>query len=724
MNVPDARNRADGVAKVTGAARFAADVPVDGLRHAVLVTATVPAGRVARLETAAAEGAPGVVAVLTAANAPRLALAGDGYAGRLPLQDDRVCYEGEPIAVVVADRLERARAAARLVRAEYVVEPAATDLDAVLDAAYAPTPTPRWGPADTSVGDVDAGLDRAAVVVRRRYTTEARHHCAIEPSATLAEWRDGRLTLHDATQGVFNVRTVIAAALGLAPDRVRVRCEYTGGAFGGKGYVWPHQLIAAMTATTLGGAVRLVLTRAQTFTGNGYQPPTRQAVTLGADADGRLLAVRHESVSATATYGEYPEMAANCSRVVYASPAIETRNRVAPVATILPTPMRAPHEGAGMFALESAMDELAYELGLDPLELRLRNHAETDPTTGQPFSSKELLACYAEGARRFGWSGRPMPVRSLRAGDELVGWGVASAIGSTFRFPAGARVRVGVDGGVVVEAGCQEIGAGTYTVLPQLAAEALGCPPEQVTLRLGDTALPETGVTAGSSTTMSVGSAVRSAALELAAKLAAMVDGRADPATLRLAGAELTVKNGPPTTVRLADLLASHGVDGVAAEARWAPGPQRHSIHAFGAVFADVAVDELLGSVRVRRLVGVYSAGRIVNPLTARAQLTGGLIWGLGQTLMERSVHDARLGRYVSKNLSGYLLPVSADVPELNVGFVEEHDPHASAIGARGIGVLGAVGVGAAIANAVHHATGVRLRDLPITAEALCCGES
>lgn len=716
--VPDGRTRVDGLAKVTGDARYAAEWPAEDLRHAVLVTATVPAGRITRLDAGAAERAPGVVAVLTHANAPRLSPPTAGaYGGRLPFQDDQVCYEGEPIAVVVAERLEQARAAAALVRAEYAVEPAVTDLDAAGDTAYPPTPTPRWGPADTNVGDVDAGLARAAVVVRQRYTTAARHHAFIETSATHAEWRDGQLTLHDTTQGVFNVRAVLATALGLPFEAVRVTSEYAGGGFGGKGYVWPHQLIAAMTAKALGGAVRIMLTRAQSFTSHGYQPPTRQAVTLAADADGRLLAVRHESLSATATYGEYPEMAANCSRTMYASASIETRNRVAPVNTILPTPMRAPHEGAGMFGLESAMDELACELGLDPLELRLRNYAETDPTFGRPFTSKELRACYQEGARRFGWPDRPAAVGSMRDGDDLVGWGMASAIGSTFRFPASARIRVDGTGDVVIEAGTQELGTGTYTVLPQIAAEYLGCAPGQITLRLGDTTLPQTGVTAGSSTTLSVGSAVKAAALELTAKLASMVDSC--PTTVSLNGAELVVKNGALSTVPLADLFARHGVAGVSAEGHWAADPLERSMHAFGAVFAEVAVDELLRVPRVRRLVGVYSAGRIINPLTARSQLTGGMMWGVGQALLERSVTDVGLGRFVSKNLTGYLIPTSADVPELDVGFVEEYDEHASTVGARGIGVLGAVGVAAAIANAVHHATGVRVRDLPITVDAL-----
>jgi len=716
--VTGARPRVDGPAKVTGAARYAAEWQAADLRHAALVTSPVPAATITAVDTSAAERVPGVVAVFTHHNAPRLRPpVGAPYGGRLPLQDNRVHYEGEPVAVVVAERLEQAREAVGLVRVDYAPLPAETDFRAVADTAV-PTPPARWGPADTTVGDLAAGIAEADVVLRAEYSTAARHHSPIETSATQAEWRDGVLTLRDATQGVFNVRAVVSSALDLPADRVRVLAEYTGGGFGSKGYVWPHQVIAAMLARELGGALRLVLTRAQSFTSHGYQPPTRQRLVLAATAEGRFTAIRHDSLSPTSTYGEYVEMTANGSRVAYACPAITTTHRVAPVATVLPTPMRAPHEGPGMFALEVAVDEVACELGIDPLELRLRNHAEVDPTSGNPFSAKGLLACYAEGARRFGWADRPRAAGSLREGDQLIGWGMATAVMATMRFPAAARTRLHADGRVVVEAGCQEIGTGTYTIMPQLAAEVLGCPPEQVVLRLGDTALPRTGMTAGSSTTLSVGSAVTAAAEALAARLALLATG--DPtAAVRLDGAELTVKNGAVEVLRLDELFARLGVDSVAAEGSWEPRENQRSMHTFGAVFAEVAVDVDLPVPRVRRLVAVYSAGRIVNPLTARGQMTGGLVWGIGQALLEKSTTDHRLGRFVDKNLAGYRLPVNADVPDLDVAFVEEYDPHASGIGARGIGELGSVGVAPAIANAVHHATGKRVRSLPIALEDL-----
>lgn len=715
----DARTRVDGMAKVTGAARYAAEWPAAALKHIALVTAPVPVATIIDIDTSVAEKAPGVFAVLTHRNAPELsAPAGAPYGGRLPLQDDKVCYEGEPIAVVVADTLDQARDAAALVQVDYETHAKATDLNSAIE-TYTPSPPPRWGAADTAVGDLRTGMTAADTVLERTYTTSARHHSPMETSATQAEWRNGTLTLRDATQGVFNVRAVVSSVLGLRPEEVRVIAEYTGGGFGSKGYVWPHQVIAAMTVKAVGGAVRLVLTRAQSFTSHGYQPPTRQNLMLAATKEGSLTAIRHDSVSPTATYGEYVEMAANGSRVMYACPAIHTTHRVAPIASILPTPMRAPHEGPGMFALESAMDELAYEMGIDPVELRIRNHARIDPTSGKPFSAKELLTCYQEGSRRFGWPSRLPAVGSLRDGDDLIGWGMASSVMATFRFPAAARVTVGADGKVLIEAGCQEIGTGTYTIMPQIAAEVLGCSPEQITLKLGDTTLPQTGMTAGSSTTLSVGSAIKAAAEALANKLSVLATGDESVRYVRLDGAELLVDNGSVRTVHLADLFDQHQVATVAAEGSWAPENDEHSMHTFGAVFAEVAVDDYLRIPRVRRVVAVFSAGKIVNPLTARAQMTGGLAWGIGQALLERSVTDPRLGRFVAKNFAGYLVPVNADIPDLDVSFVDEYDPYASTIGARGIGELGAVGVSAAIANAVFHATGIRVRSLPIAPESL-----
>lgn len=684
--------RTDAPEKITGAARFTSDRPAD--KHAVLVMSTIPAGRVVRIHDGGGGSDPaGDVRVITHENALRLRPLDEGgvvaegkvavyVQGILPLQDDRIHYEGQPIAVVVADELERAEEVAGSLLVEYAPGPAVTSFD-----PSKARPAKDWLlKAATSVGDIDAGVADADVVLDREYTTAARHHNPIETSATVAEWRDGELVLHDTTQSLFAVRTTVAAVLGLPEESVRVIAQHVGGGFGSKGYVWPHVLIAAMTARTVGGSVKLVLSRAQAFTSNGHQPLTRQHVLLAARADGRLTAVRHTSANATASYAEYSEFATAGTRTMYACPAIETSTHVVPIDMNLPTPMRSPHEGPGMFALESAMDELACELGIDPLELRLRNYAERDPGDGRPFSSKQLRACYLDGARRFGWERRTMAPRSMRDGDDLVGWGMSSVVLHTVRLPATARISMDAEGQVTVSAGTQELGGGTRTIMPQIAAEVLGIDASRVTFRMGDTTLPQNLYSVGSSTANSLGSAVRAAAVALKERLAT---------------------SAPPVTL----------------EKTWIPEQDGYSIHSFGAVFAEVRVDVDLCLPRVKRLVGVYSAGRVINPVSARSQMVGGLVWGIGQALLERSVVDTTLGRYVSKNLSGYLVPVSADVPELDVSFVDEYDPHASATGGRGIGELGPIGVGAAIANAVHHATGTRIRSLPVTVADLLAGD-
>lgn len=711
------RSRADGPLKVTGAAMYAADTPIDDLLFGVFVGATIPSGRLTRLHADDAAHAPGVVHVFTQADMPRLGDVQAPPAGesRHPMQDDEIRYEGQYIALVVAATLEQALSAASLVRAEYAATPAVTDFERRRDEAFSAT---NWAEPDSDVGDVESGLARAAVRIDRVYRTADRHHNAMEPSATVASWRNGTLTIHDATQGVQLVRLVVSQALGLAPEQVRVQSSFAGGGFGCKGYVWPHQILTAAAARVLGRPLKVVLTRAQDFTGHGYQSATEQRVQLGATRDGRLTAIRHTSLNPTSMADDYVEYGAITSRSLYACPAIQTRHRVTRVHRGTPTAMRAPHEGPANVGLEIAMDELAYATGIDPVELRLRNYAETDPATGKPFSAKGLRACYEEGAERFGWSRRLPAARSMREGRTLVGWGMASALMATFRFPAAARVTFELagdepdgmpDGTVLIESSTQEIGTGVYTIMPQIAADVLEIPPDRIRLVLGDTTLPEAGLTAGSSTTMGVGSAVHDAARRLTERIASLAGGIAPPPD------------------EWPDLLRRHGLSRVAAEGGWAPGPAASpigehpdwSMFTFGAVFAEVAVDEELPIPRVRRCVGVYSAGRIINPTTARSQMTGGMVWGIGQALLEHSAMDHSLGRYLSKNLAGYLVPVNADVPALEAHFVDEYDEHASAIGARGIGELGAVGVAAAVGNAVYHATGVRVRELPIRPEVL-----
>jgi xanthine dehydrogenase YagR molybdenum-binding subunit len=709
-------DRADGPAKVTGAARYTADAAPPGALHAALATSRIACGRLTALDTSAAERAAGVVRVLTHRDMPRFPKLTAPPAGHslLPMQDDRIRYEGQPIALVVAESLEQAIDAARLVAATYAAEPATVDFrdrlagGAPLESAPGLEEVKSFVESDTDVGDYRAGLAAGEVRVDTTYRTADRHHNAMEPSATVAWWEGDRLELRDATQWVWGVRMAMASAFGIPHERVHVVNEFLGGGFGCKGWTWPHQILAAAAARIVGRPVKLVLTRAQDYTSHGYQPASEQRVALAATRDGRLTALRHTSVTPTSTFDDFMEFAAVMSRGLYASPAIQTRHRVVRVQRSTPTPMRAPWEGLGAVGLECAMDELACALSIDPVELRLRNHAERDPSDGKPYSSKKLRECYLEGAERFGWSRRSPEPGSMRDGGCRVGWGMATAMMTTFRNAAAARATLEPDGSVLLEAGTQEIGTGVRTIMPQIAAEALGFPVERVRIELGDTSLPETGGTFGSSTTMGVGSAVQDAALKLRAKLAELAGGAAP--------------DGPEAA---AQLLRRRGLARVSADGRWSPGPRllgasdEHAMAVFGAVFAEVRVDELIPIPRVSRLVSVYSAGRIINPKTARSQMIGGMVWGIGQALLEESAMDRELGRFLSKNLSGYLVPANADVPSLEAYFVDEVDRYASPIGARGIGELGAVGVGPAILNAIHHATGRRLREVPVRPELL-----
>ena len=725
-------SRQDGPAKVTGHARYAADTPVADIVHAVFVPAMVARGRVISIDTRVAESAPGVVRVFVHGTFPRLGAATSPPLGQavVPLQDDRVFYEGQPIALVVAETLEQAQHAASLVDANVAGEAAHVDFATVLDTATTGT---SFAPSDEHVGDANAALGRSDVRLDAEYFTADRHHVAMEPSATVVEWRGDDVFIYDATQWVFGVRAVVAAAFGIRAERVHVRAEYVGGGFGSKGYVWPHQLLAVAAAREVGRPLKLSLSRANTFVAHGYQPASIQRLSLGASRDGRLDAIRHDAFTPTSRRDGYVEYAAIASRHLYACPNIATTHRIVPVDRTTPTPMRAPHEGLASFGIESAMDELAYALQLDPMELRLRNYTDADPISGKPFSSKGLRDCYRIGADRFGWGTRTAAPGSMRDGRDLVGWGMATAMMETFRFPSKARVSIISGGRVLVEAGSQEIGTGVRTILPQIAADALGVSIDRIDLSLGDTSLPETGGTFGSSTTIGVGSAVHDAATRLRSKLEERAGGAVPPsaqwdAMLADAGIDrMSVESDWSSTRIVQRIGLASSIRALAADGDWKPGPEatqlggdpRWSMHTWGAVFVEVRVDEDFRIPRVSRIVGVYSAGRIINPKTARSQMTGGIIWGVGQALLEESAMDPQLGRYLSKNLAGYVVPVNLDIPDIDVSFVEDVDPHASPLGARGIGELAATGVSAAIANAVFHATGVRVRRLPIRPEAL-----
>jgi xanthine dehydrogenase YagR molybdenum-binding subunit len=691
-------DRIDGPLKVTGRAPYAADFFPAKLAYAVMVQSTAPSARV-RVDTSRAQTMPGVVLVLTHENAPALPQKGRAAfgppAGRAMslLQDDEVHYNGEPVAVVVAETFEQAVDAASRVAVSYSSRPAELSFDRAKAKAHKPEKMTR-GKADIGWGDVDAGVRDAEVRVERVYTTPMEHHNPMEPHATVAHWEGGRLTLWDATQFVDGVRNTVAKTLGVAPDTIRVIDPYVGGGFGCKGSTWSHVVLAALAAREAKRPVKLVLARPQMFGPVGGRPRTEQRVSLGARRDGRLTAIRHEVISHTAFMEDFAEPSGQPTQALYACANGLTTHRLARLNVGVPTFQRAPGEATGSFALESALDELAVELGIDPVALRLRNHADAEPSSGKPFTSKRLRECYALGAERFGWARRNPKPRSMRDGRALLGWGMATATYPGHRMPASASARMLSDGTVLVQSATHDLGTGTYTIMTQIAAETLGLPLERVRFELGDTALPQAPVSGGSMTASSVGPAVQNACRALRDKLAAM--GIDDAASAR-----------PCAPVE------------ASGEAKPGEEEEKFASRSFGAVFAEVRVDELTGTVRVPRVVAAYSVGRLMNEKLALSQLQGGIVWGLSMALFEESLLDERYGRFVNGNLAEYHVPVNADVQAIEVHVVPENDTTFNPLGARGIGEIGITGVPAALANAVYHATGRRVRDLPITLDKL-----
>jgi xanthine dehydrogenase YagR molybdenum-binding subunit len=727
-------NRLDAWAKVSGAARYTAEHPVAGLAHAVLVTSTIAAGRVTRIDTEASQQVPGLLLVMTHENALRLPP--ETRAGKLEppigrvltlLQDDVVHYNNQPVAVVVADTLEHAREAAARLSIEYDSAPAVLDFQRAKQSPHPPDKV--LGEAtDTRRGDLQAGLLAGSARLEATYTTPWESHNPLEPHATIAAWDGDRLTLYDSTQYIKGVQHTVAATLGIAPDKLRVLCPYTGGGFGCKGSVWSHVVLAAMAARQAGRPVKLVLDRSQMFGPVGMRPVTEQRIRLAAMSDGRLTATSHDVLTCTSMIEDWTEPCALVTRMMYESPNQETTHRLARMNVGTPTFMRAPGEATGSFALESAMDELSYALGIDPLELRLANYTERDPGKGLPFSSKSLRQCYELGAERFGWSARPAQPRAMRSGDKLVGWGMATATYPTHRMAASASACMSADGHVLVRCATQDLGTGTYTVMTQVAADAVGVPLECVSVELGDSSFPDAPVSGGSMTVASVASAVQAAGLALRSKLAGIASGDprsplsgALPGAVGVRGGVLYLLADPARCETMAQVVERHGTGPVEASADAAPGDekQRYSMHAFGAVFVEVQVDELLGEIRVPRVVGAYGVGRLLNQKTAASQLMGGIIWGLSMALFEETLIDPRSGRAVNGNLAEYHVPTNADIGAIDVQVVPEHDPHINPLGAKGIGEIGITGVAAALANAVYHATGRRVRTLPITLDKL-----
>lgn len=683
--VGTARTRVEGRDKVTGAARYAGEIPFADLAHGWLVLSTATRGRIVAIDIAPVLSMPGVLTVLHHANAPRLHTDYVGMLGTPPdpaaavFQNDQVPFAGWPVALVVAETPEQAREAAEALVVTYDEQPHATALIADDPAAYAAA---GHMPAETEKGDLEAQLASSAVVLDERYTTPEEQHSMMEPHAATAMWDGGRLEVVDSNQGAGWVQSELAKMFSLDASSVRVRSEHIGGGFGSKG-LRAHQVSAVMAATALQRPVRVIMTRRQTFSLAGYRSPTTQRVRLGADPDGRLRALEHRSLNQTSTVYEFVEPSAGVARVMYDADAHRTANHVVRLDVPSPTWMRAPGEAPGSFAIESALDELAERTGLDPVELRLRNEPEVGPVSGLPFSTHNLAACLREGARRFGWADRDPRPGIRRDGRWLLGTGTAAASFGAGAMPSTALVTAEADGSYTVRIAAADIGTGARTALTLIAADALETTPERVRVRIGDSDFGPAMIAGGSMGTRSWAWAITTAAAELRERLAAAPDIPPEGITVR-----------SDTTAALGALTQK----------------ERHS---FGAQFAEVAVDTATGEVRVRRMLGIFAAGRIVNPLTARNQLVGGMTWGISMALHEEAVRDRNTGRHYSPDLAGYHVATHADVPDIEADWVDDHDPD-DPVGIKGVGEIGIVGAAAAVANAVWHATGVRHRNLPI----------
>jgi xanthine dehydrogenase YagR molybdenum-binding subunit len=727
-NIGAPLDRVDGRLKVTGAAKYSAEWPMPGVAYGFMVLSTIAKGRIRDIDLSRVGREPGIIAVMTSRNAPRL-ITTDEAAGNdkapMVLQSDEIVYDRQPVAVVLADTFERAQHAASLVAVRYDVERPQTTF--AMGTPYKPQAV-HGQDADHQRGDAVSALATAAVKVDNVYTTPQEHHNPMEPHATIARWDGDSLTVYDASQGVFGVRTRLAGMFAIPPENVRVIAKYIGGGFGGKGSAWPHVILTAMAAKMIGRPVKIALWRPQMWGSVGYRSPTVQRVALGADANGTLVSTIHEVNSQTSQIDEFVEPSGILTTMLYTSPALLVTHRLTRLNVGTPTYMRAPGESSGSFALESAMDELAYAVQLDPIDLRLRNYAETDQDAKLPFSSKGLRDCYRAGADAFDWKRRTPAPGSMRDGRMLVGIGMASATYPTNRSAASALARIDGQGNAVVQSGGVDIGTGSYTAFSQVAAEALGIPVERITFGLGDTRMPNAPNAGGSQLTASVGSAVKLAALAARRNVAqlAIADARsplfgAAPDAIAAADGRLFLQSDPARGETYAAIIARNGATPVEGRADAKPGDEKkeYSMHAFGAQFAEVRVDPDLGTVRVVRQLGAFAAGRILNAKLAHSQFIGGMTMGLGMALLEETRRDDRSGRVMNANLAEYLVPVHADVPATEAILVEEVDPHVNEIGVKGIGEIGIVGAAAAIANAVYHATGKRIRDLPITPDKL-----
>lgn len=731
--------RVDGRLKVTGAATYAFEFkPSRAPAYGFIVPATIAKGRIRTIDARVAERAPGVLLVMTHRSAPSQPEFGpprvpNRFARARPfLRDDRVRFWGEPVAFVVADTFEAARHAASLVQVDYAAEPQLTDLRASLGAAYAPEGVTASGrvKADTALGDFDAAFASAPVTVDGTYWTAYQMHNAMEPHAAMAEWEGVQLTLHTATQTVADTRAAVAATLGMTVGNVRIVSPFVGGGFGGKLGVRAETILAALAARELRRPVKAAQTRQQIFHNVGHRPASMQVVKLAATRDGRLTGISHDAVVQSTRMEEFAEQNAVPTRSLYAAPNRSTRHRLVNLDMQGGEPVRAPGEAPGLLALETAMDELATALGIDPVELRILNEPELDPERQVPFSSRGLVRCLREGAARFGWAGRPRTPGSRREGRWLVGYGMSAAIRSNYIARAEATATLDRTGTVTVRTDMTDIGTGTYTILTQIAADELGLPPGRIVVQLGDSRFPRSPGSGGSWGAASAGSAVKDACGALRSMILEQV--RTLPGS-PLAGAngDAAIRDGIVTlggrSAGIEAVGAAVAGDGLEARGQVAgmadnPAYREFSQHGFGAHFAEVRVDGDTGEIRLRQMLGAFAVGKVLNPKTARSQMIGGMIWGLSQALHEDAVVDPRFGHFVNHDLAEYHVPVHADVPDVDAFFVPEEDDKGNPLGIKGIGELGICGSGAAIGNAVFNATGVRVRRFPVTLDQVMPG--
>jgi xanthine dehydrogenase YagR molybdenum-binding subunit len=718
-------SRVDGHAKVTGAAQYAGEFNVPGLAYGAVVTATITKGRIARIDAGAALAVPGVLDVLTHANRPDMAGTDRAYSDDVapggspfrPLYDDKIKFNGQPVALVLAEDWEIARFAATLVRVEYQAESFVTDLHARLSEAFVVEKP------DKSRGYAKKALTKASVRHEADYFIPTEHHNPMELFAATVRWDgNGKLTVFDKTQGVQNVHQYLGGVFGLKADDVRVMSPFVGGAFGSGLRPQYEAVLAVLGAQALKRSVRLVLTREQMY-GLGYRPATIERVALGANADGTLDAISHEAIAMTSQYEEFSRNDTSWSEMLYKTPNTSFVHKLAKLDVSTPADMRAPGATTSVYALECAMDELAIALKLDPVDLRLRCYSDRAQNADLPFSSKQLQECYRQAGEAFGWEKRTAEPRSMRDGTELVGWGMATGIWEALQMPTAARIVLTGNGHAEVSCATSDIGTGTYTIMAQVAADMLGLPIDNVTVKLGDSSLPQSPVEGGSWTAASVAHAIAVTADEVRKELLSLAQKMKDsplaglqPDDTILARGMIAIKERPQHGVSITDAMRHGAVERIDKQQTAEfndNGKHAHNTHS--AVFAEVKVDEQLGVIRVTRVVSAVAAGRILNPKTAQNQIMGSIVWGIGMALHEETLVDHRFGRVMNANIAEYHVPVNADVHDIKVIFVDEPDTIVNPMGIKGVGEIGLVGVAAAIANAVYHATGKRVRDLPIT---------